>query len=771
MTSDYSFTGPNIAAVTAGVGITTKGLTASMVAPDKVYDGTTAATPTITITNGLVGNETVGVSGTATFNSKDVLTANLVTVTSTTLTNGVSSGLASDYSPAAGQTDVSHITPKSLTASLSGIANKTYDGLLSATVATSLIGVLPQDAVAGVASGLYADRNVGTAIPVTVTGISLSGVDSSNYLATLPNNLATTGTITQLGNVDWVGGATGNWSQASNWALSTDHAKIGAIPDGTNVASVSIPTGANVIFDSAVAATTLSSIASLGQLSMNSGTLRVNGTLITDAYIQTGGTLSVGGDMSVLSNFSKASGATGSLALTGGTNVINIVQAANSGNLVFFDDKPLRLGTVTAYGGSINIDTIGLLQVLGTITAPATSITNGSGVTQTSDIRLAAHSPLTVDAPITASGKITLIGGATIGTGDNVTINAAVTSTAGGNISVQAGDNVVQNANLSTNGGAITTTAETGNLTMATSAQSNSGGGAIAYNAPAGNLTTGGINAGTGSISIDAGSNVVTNGVIASSGSGGTTINAGGGLAINAPINASGNGNIKVSAVKDVAQNANVSSQGGTIAATAVTGNVVMAPTASTSSYGGTITYFAPDGNMTLAKLDAGPTGNIELDAMGSIGPALGLVGPMLTGAAASIEAGGDVVITQALKRIDIDTPGRITSTDTVTNTTIFVLSDVEQAVAATSTDTSTQSLIAATEDARTTVGDNTLGIGGQTVAEAGSTAVATTGGTSGSFGEDKKSEDEKKKEAEAKGTGGDSGTTGSAAKAVKTCT
>ncbi|MBL0077329.1 MAG: hypothetical protein IPP41_16000, partial [Rhodocyclaceae bacterium] len=156
------------------------------------------ATPTITITNGLVGNETVGVSGTATFNSKDVLTANLVTVTSTTLTNGVSSGLASDYSLAVGQTDVSHITPKFLTASLSGIANKTYDGLLSATVATSLVGVLPQDAVAGVANGLYADRNVGTAIPVTVTGISLSGVDSSNYLATLPNNLATTGTITQL---------------------------------------------------------------------------------------------------------------------------------------------------------------------------------------------------------------------------------------------------------------------------------------------------------------------------------------------------------------------------------------------------------------------------------------------------------------------------------------------------------------------------------------------------------------------------------------------
>ena len=50
-------------------------LTASAAGSNKAYDGTTAATPTLAITAGLVGSETVTAIGSGSFNTKDVLTA------------------------------------------------------------------------------------------------------------------------------------------------------------------------------------------------------------------------------------------------------------------------------------------------------------------------------------------------------------------------------------------------------------------------------------------------------------------------------------------------------------------------------------------------------------------------------------------------------------------------------------------------------------------------------------------------------------------------
>ena len=141
----------------------------------------------------------------------------------------------------------------------------------------------------------------------------------------------------------------------------------------------------------------------------------------------------------------------------------------------------------------------------------------------------------------------------------------------------------------------------------------------------------------------------------------------------------------------------------------------------------------------------------------------------MLTGAAAAIKAGGDVVITEAVTRLSIDTPGRATVTDTSTNTTFFVLSDVEQAAAATSNDTSTQSLIAATGNVVALVGDGTLGISGQSAA-ASATNLATAGGTTGTFGDEEKKKDDKA--SDGKDSGSKDGTGKNAElKSVKTCT
>ena len=77
---------------------------ASVAAPNKAYDGTTTATPTLTVTSGLLNTETVTATGAATFNTKDVVTANLVTVNSTTLADGTNGGLARNYTLGTGQT-------------------------------------------------------------------------------------------------------------------------------------------------------------------------------------------------------------------------------------------------------------------------------------------------------------------------------------------------------------------------------------------------------------------------------------------------------------------------------------------------------------------------------------------------------------------------------------------------------------------------------------------------------------------------------------------
>jgi len=101
--------------------VTKRPLTATVAAYNKPYDGTTTAIPVPTLTinppgtnSGLVGTETLTVTGTGNFNSPDVATANMVTLNNTTLADGANGGLASNYSLASGQTAPAIITPVDL---------------------------------------------------------------------------------------------------------------------------------------------------------------------------------------------------------------------------------------------------------------------------------------------------------------------------------------------------------------------------------------------------------------------------------------------------------------------------------------------------------------------------------------------------------------------------------------------------------------------------------------------------------------------------------
>src|SRR6202008_1037331 len=86
--------------------------------------------------------------------------------------------------------NIGTILAKGLTASLTGIVSKTYDGNTNAPLAASNYslagGVIEGDEVAlnNPTSGSYDTRNVGTGKLVSVLGIALTGEDAANYSVT-----------------------------------------------------------------------------------------------------------------------------------------------------------------------------------------------------------------------------------------------------------------------------------------------------------------------------------------------------------------------------------------------------------------------------------------------------------------------------------------------------------------------------------------------------------------------------------------------------------
>ena len=394
---------------------------------------------------------------------------------------GLTSSVGSHFSAGTGLAYT--INPAVLTATLSGIS-KPYDGTASATLTPgnfTLSGFVGDDGATILqTSGTFASANAGSGIPVSA---SLSPTDFSPSGDTLLSNysLPTTangiGSITQRASVAWVGGATGQWSAASNW-------EAGILPAQANVSAVSIPAGATVFFDGSNAS--LDSLSSQGTLVLNSGTLTINRELATHGYRQSGGVLAGAGSLTVSDQFSMSGG---SLAITG---PISITQAV--GDLIFVNDQPMTLGSLMAPNGSIRIDTIGMLRFTGPVTVGG-------------NLLAAAHSPLQVDAAISASGDISLTAGATSGAGDDLQINAPLSS--GGNVALNAGDNLLQSANVSTSGGTLSAQAETGSITMAAGAASTTSGGSISYAAPNGNIQLGLLDAGSGgNIALNAGGNI-----------------------------------------------------------------------------------------------------------------------------------------------------------------------------------------------------------------------------------------------------------------------
>jgi|GEM_PF-2282518 len=179
--------------------ITAKPVTPSIVANDKVYDGTTAATLSSQTVSGAIETDAVTLLvGSANFADKAVGTW---TVTASSLSLGGTD--AGNYTLAAATaTDEAEITAGSLTISGAVAQDKVYDGNNTATVdfsGASLLGAVGADDVSIDSNGYSAtfdDGNVGVNKPVTVAGVTLSGADAGNYTLTQPSGL--TADITAL---------------------------------------------------------------------------------------------------------------------------------------------------------------------------------------------------------------------------------------------------------------------------------------------------------------------------------------------------------------------------------------------------------------------------------------------------------------------------------------------------------------------------------------------------------------------------------------------
>jgi hypothetical protein len=299
-----------------------------------------------------------------------------------------------------------------------------------------------------------------------------------------------------------------NLGDASNWSNPFLPNVVNVfLPDGLNVIAPTVLNVTNAVFNSTsttplVFQTINSSGATTGSFELQSGSLTINGDLITPSYKQTGGTLSVSGALTVQSAFIQTLGdinksgpvsitqALGGLAVgniagstitlqsptgaigqrqgTGLTGFLTVkttggANLSNSGNTLsgFAVADVVSGGVSTRSSGNIALTNAAVLDMQGISLANGNlAIDNTGGISNSGainvaggDVSIKAHSPITIGNTVTASGNITLTAG-NVGTApivadptSNIVINNPMTSSAG-TISIFANNNFTQNSTL-----------------------------------------------------------------------------------------------------------------------------------------------------------------------------------------------------------------------------------------------------------------------------------------------------------------------------------
>jgi hypothetical protein len=172
---NYTLTQP-----TATASIAAKNLAVTDVAAnDKVYDGTVVTTLSGTPTlSGVVSGDTVILGGTASATFADKLVGGGKPVT--TSGYSISGADSSNYALSQPLGLAANITARPLTVSATA-SSKVYDGTTAATATLSDDRLLGDSLATSYSAAAFADRFAGNGKTVTVSGISVIGIDSGNY--------------------------------------------------------------------------------------------------------------------------------------------------------------------------------------------------------------------------------------------------------------------------------------------------------------------------------------------------------------------------------------------------------------------------------------------------------------------------------------------------------------------------------------------------------------------------------------------------------------
>ena len=187
---DYSgnFTGTGATLLTQHMLVFAKG-------NDKIYDGNTSAALSFKGDPTLGGVVTL-VPGTATFDTRNAGTGKTITYAGYSLGGTDAAGFALFAplgNPAGSGAATADITPRALTVTATG-SNKVYDGNTADAVALADNRVAGDTLILSNTAANFADKNVGNAKAVGVTGISVTGTDAVNY--SFNTTAATTASIT-----------------------------------------------------------------------------------------------------------------------------------------------------------------------------------------------------------------------------------------------------------------------------------------------------------------------------------------------------------------------------------------------------------------------------------------------------------------------------------------------------------------------------------------------------------------------------------------------
>ena len=171
--------------------ITQRGLSITAVTDSRAYNGTTSSTGVPTVGT-LYGGDTV-TGLVQTFSTKNVGTGNTLSVSAYTVNDG-NGGL--NYAVSLGTNTTGVISKKQLTVTGITANNKPFDGNTVASLnlgAASLVGLIaPGDAPLNTsgAAGTFISAAVGGPKLVTISGLTISGQEASNYYLTQPTTTA-----------------------------------------------------------------------------------------------------------------------------------------------------------------------------------------------------------------------------------------------------------------------------------------------------------------------------------------------------------------------------------------------------------------------------------------------------------------------------------------------------------------------------------------------------------------------------------------------------